>query len=374
MGIIESNLYPRFTVFTKKDMSYDHFQSLNELGWDSSFARQLVHDGDDAMVPVRVLEVHRDKLRVAGESVNRLIEIPILAERADDEGAPTVGDWLLLDRDAMHFGRLLERKSLFKRRAAGTSVKTQLIAANIDTVFIVSSCNQDFNEARLERYLVLAREANVFPVVVLTKADLSDSPESYAKRASRLLPSLLVETVNALDLDSVQKLAPFCGTGQTVVLLGSSGVGKSTLVNSLTQSNATATQSVREDDEKGRHTTTGRAFYRLKGGGWLVDTPGMREIQLTDAATGISQVFEEIELLAAACRYGDCTHRSEPGCAVRSAIERGELDESRLARWRKLEAEERRNSETLAERRARDKDFGKMVRSVMREKTDKKST
>jgi ribosome biogenesis GTPase len=355
-------------------MSYDHFQSLNELGWDSSFARQLVHDGDDAMVPVRVLEVHRDKLRVAGESVNRLIEIPILAERADDEGAPTVGDWLLLDRDAMHFGRLLERKSLFKRRAAGTSVKTQLIAANIDTVFIVSSCNQDFNEARLERYLVLAREANVFPVVVLTKADLSDSPESYAKRASRLLPSLLVETVNALDLDSVQKLAPFCGTGQTVVLLGSSGVGKSTLVNSLTQSNATATQSVREDDEKGRHTTTGRAFYRLKGGGWLVDTPGMREIQLTEAATGLSQVFEEIGLLAADCRYGDCTHRSEPGCAVRSAIERGELDESRLARWRKLETEERRNSETLAERRARDKDFGKMVRSVMREKTDKKST
>ena len=354
-------------------MSYGNFQSLHELGWGSPLARQLVLDGDDALVPVRVLEVHRDKLRVAGESINNLIEVPILAERTDDEGAPTVGDWLLLDPGTLHFGRLLERQSLFKRRAAGTSGKTQLIAANIDTVFIVSSCNKDFNEARLERYLVLAREANVFPVVVLTKADLSDSPESYAKRASRLLPSLLVETVNALDPDSVLKLAPSCGTGQTVVLLGSSGVGKSTLVNSLTQSDATATQSVRDDDDKGRHTTTGRAFYRLKDGGWLVDTPGMREIQLTDAATGISQVFDEIESLAAACRYGDCTHRSEPGCAVRSAIERGELDESRLTRWRKLEAEERRNSETLAERRARDKDFGKMVRSVMRNKTDKRS-
>lgn len=354
-------------------MSYDDFQSLHELGWDSSLARQLVLDRDDALVPVRVLEVHRDKLRVAGETINRLIEFPVLAERTDDEGTPTVGDWLLLDPDTLHFGRLLERRSLFKRRAAGTAGKTQLIAANIDTVFIVSSCNQDFNEARLERYLVLAREANVFPVIVLTKADLSDSPESYAKRATRLLPSLLVETVNALDPNSVHKLAPFCGTGQTVVLLGSSGVGKSTLVNSLTQSNATATQSVREDDDKGRHTTTARAFYRLRDGGWLIDTPGMREIQLTDAATGIRQVFDEIELLAAACRYGDCTHDSEPGCAVRSAIESGELDESRLARWRKLEAEERRNSETLAERRARDKDFGKMVRSVMRKKTDKRS-
>jgi ribosome biogenesis GTPase len=354
-------------------MSYDDFQSLHELGWGTSLARQLVLDGDEALLPVRVLEVHRDKMRVAGEHTNRLIELPILGESTDDEGAPTVGDWLLLDPDTLHFGRLMERQSLFKRRAAGTSGKTQLIAANIDTVFIVSSCNQDFNEARLERYLVLAREANVFPVVVLTKADLSDSPESYAQRASRLLPSLLVETVNALDPNSVLKLAPFCGTGQTVVLLGSSGVGKSTLVNSLTQSNATATQSVREDDDKGRHTTTGRAFYRLKNGGWLIDTPGMREIQLTDAATGLSQVFEEIELLAASCRYGDCTHRSEPGCAIQSAIERGELDESRLARWRKLEAEERRNSETLAERRARDKDFGKMVRTVIREKTDKRS-
>ena len=353
-------------------MPQDDLQSLHELGWNSTLARQLILDEDDVLLPLRVLEVHRDKLRVAGENTNTLIDLPVLADGSNDESAATVGDWLLLDRDSLHFGRLLERQSLFKRRSAGTSGKTQLIAANIDTVFIVSSCNQDFNEARLERYLVLAREANVFPVVILTKADLSDSPESYAKRASRLLPSLHVETVNALDSDSVRKLAPFCATGQTVVLLGSSGVGKSTLVNSLTQSNATATQSVRNDDDKGRHTTTGRAFYRLKEGGWLVDTPGMREIQLTEAATGLSQVFEEIESLAAACRYGDCTHLSEPGCAVRSAIERGELDESRLLRWRKLEAEERRNSETLAERRARDKDFGKMVRSAMREKTGKK--
>lgn len=353
-------------------MSYDDSHALHELGWGSALARQLVLDGDDDRVPVRVLEVHRDKLRVVGEETDALIALPVLSERPNDENAPTVGDWLLLDRDDLHFGRLLERQSLFKRRAAGTSATTQLIAANIDTVFIVSSCNQDFNEARLERYLVLAREANVFPVVVLTKADLCADPERYAKRASRLLPSLVVETVNALDSDSVRKLAPFCGTGQTVVLLGSSGVGKSTLVNSLTRSKATATQSVRENDDRGRHTTTGRAFYRLNEGGWLVDTPGMREIQLTEVANGIREVFEEIEALAADCRYVDCTHLAEPGCAVRSAVERGEIDEARLVRWRKLGAEERRNSETLAERRARDKDFGKLARTVMREKTGRR--
>jgi ribosome biogenesis GTPase len=266
---------------------------------------------------------------------------------------------------------LLERQSLFKRRAAGTGRKTQLIAANVDTVFIVSSCNQDFNEARLERYLVLAKQANVFAVVVLTKADLCDDPDSFAHRALQLLPSLRVETVNALDAESTRKLGPFCGTSQTVVLLGSSGVGKSTLVNILTESEATETQPTRDDDDRGRHTTTGRAFYRLKDGGWLIDTPGMREIQLTDVASGINEVFGEIEAIARNCRYGDCGHESEPGCAILAAIEHGEIDEARLTRWRKLGAEERRNNETLAERRARDKDFGKMVRTVMREKQEK---
>ena len=354
-------------------MAAPNLYSLQELGWRSAFSQQLVQEGDESRVPVRVMEVHRDRLRVAGAKTDEFIALPVLATQDHDEDAPTVGDWLLLDRDDLHFGRLLERQSLFKRRAAGTSGRTQLIAANVDTVFVVSSCNQDFNEARLERYLVLAREANVFPVVVLTKADLCDDPQDYARRAASLLPSLLVETVNALDEDSVRRLTPFCGSGQTVVLLGSSGVGKSTLVNSLTRNAAAATQGVREDDDKGRHTTTGRAFFRLGGGGWLIDTPGMREIQLTDAADGIAEVFEDIETIATQCRFGDCRHLDEPGCDVRAAIERGELDESRLARWRKLQAEEHRNSESLAERRARNRDLGKLYRSVMREKTDRKS-
>jgi len=236
----------------------------------------------------------------------------------------------------------------------------------------VSSCNADFNEARLERYLVLAKEAGAFPVVVLTKTDLCDAPEDFARRAMALLPSLLVETINALDPIDVEKLAPFCSPGQTLALLGSSGVGKSTLVNSMTASDAAATGAIREDDQKGRHTTTGRAFHRLQQGGWLIDTPGMREIQLADVASGISEVFEQLETLASQCRYADCGHTNEPGCAVQRAIASGELDESRLLRWRKLSAEERRNSESVAQRRARDKDFGKMVRNVMREKSGRR--
>lgn len=350
-------------------MSDRALHSLQALGWRNSFARQLLLEEDADCIPVRVLEVHRGSLRVAGDNTDELISLPVLTATESDEDSPTVGDWLLLDQASLHFGRLLERQSLFKRRAAGTSGKTQLIAANVDTVFIVSSCNQDFNEARLERYLVLAREACVMPVIVLTKADLCDDPEGYAALASRLLPSLLVETVNALDPESVARLAPLCSTGQTVALLGSSGVGKSTLINSLTLVDSAATGAIRESDEKGRHTTTARVFFRLRDGGWLIDTPGMREIQLTDAATGIREVFEEIEALAARCRYADCTHSEEPGCAVRVAIERGDVEAARLARWKKLSAEERRNSETVAERRARDKNFGKMVRSVMREKS-----
>jgi ribosome biogenesis GTPase len=346
--------------------------SLHELGWRTSLAQQWAQHENPELAPVRVLEVHRDRLRVAGEAIDEFIALPVLSDAAGDETTPTVGDWLLVDQKSLHFGHLLERESLFKRRSAGTSGKTQLIAANIDTVFIVSSCNQDFNEARLERYLVLAREARVFPVIVLTKADTTDEPEFYANRARRLDPSLIVETVNALEPSSAIKLAPFCGVGQTIVLLGSSGVGKSTLVNALTDHSKALTQPVREDDAKGRHTTTGRTFYRLSKGGWLVDTPGMREIQLTEAADGISQVFEQIQILADSCRFSDCTHQSEPGCAVQAAITEGTLDSNRLDRWRKLVAEEQRNSETLAQRRRRDKSFGKMVRTVIQEKNEDK--
>ncbi len=344
-----------------------HQAGLADLGWKPSFNTALSGDDLSSFLPVRVMAVHRGHLSVAGPDLDTLIS-SYMPDAASDEDYPTVGDWLLIDPQTYRPQRLLPRFSLFKRRAPGTGRGVQLIAANVDTVFIVSSCNQDFNIARLERYLVLAREADVTPVIVLTKADLTEAPEEYANEARRLQPGLLVETVDARNADSIACLAAWCGTGQTVAFLGSSGVGKSTLVNTLTGSEALATQAIREDDAKGRHTTTGRALHRVRQGGWLLDTPGMRELQLTDAASGLEDVFEDIVALGRACRFSDCTHNGEPGCAVWAAIEEGTLEADRLRRWRKLLAEDRHNSETLVERRARDKAFGKKVRTIMKGK------
>jgi ribosome biogenesis GTPase len=340
---------------------------LADFGWNTFFASQLEPDDQTPVIPARVMAVHRDRIRVSGPSGDRLIP-PFVETAGEDESAATVGDWLLLDRETGRPRRLLRRQSLFKRRAAGTGRKLQLIAANVDTLLVVSSCNQDFNAARLERYLVLASEAEVTPVVVLTKADLADTPEDFARAAARLLAGLLVEVLDARNPDSAACLAPWCARGQTVALVGSSGVGKSTLLNTLTRRDGIATQGIREDDDKGRHTTTGRALHRLPAGGWLLDTPGMRELQITDVRAGLDDVFAGIVALAQRCRFSDCRHESEPGCAVRAAIESGDLDAGRVKRWRKLVTEEARNTESVADRHARNRAFGKMARRIMKDK------
>jgi ribosome biogenesis GTPase len=342
-------------------------ETLADYGWSSHFQSQL--DPAETLLPVRVSAVHRNGLDVVGPGLSARIP-PLVAE--DEEDGATVGDWLLLDPERHVAARRLERRSLFKRKAAGTGRRVQLIAANVDTLLIVSSCNQDFNPARLERYLALAREAGVMPVVVLSKADLAEDPRAYASKAEKLLPGLLVELLDARSVEEVQRLSAWCGRGQTVALLGSSGVGKSTLVNSLTGSAGQATAAIREDDARGRHTTTGRSLHRLAAGGWLLDTPGMRELQLADAAAGIDDLFADIVALAGACRFADCRHESEPGCAVRAAIEEGRLDTARLGRYRKLANEERRNSEELWQRHARDRQFGRLVREVLKDKRERR--
>jgi ribosome biogenesis GTPase len=339
---------------------------LAALGWNAFFASQLKPD-DSALLPVRVMAVHRDRLQVAAPGIDTLI--PSFPPNAgNEEGAATVGDWLLFDPNTRRPERLLARKSLFKRRAAGTGRRIQLIAANVDTLFIVSSCNQDFSPARLERYLALAGEAEVMPVVILTKADLTDRPEDFAREVADLLPGLLVEVLDARDSASVARLAHWCGPGQTVALIGSSGVGKSTLINTLTGADRIATQDIRAHDETGQHTTSARSLHRLPAGGWLVDTPGIRELQLTDARAGIKEVFADLVEVAAACRFSNCRHESEPGCAVRAAIESGVLDPVRIKRWRKLTGEETPNSGSLAVRRTRNRTVGKTVRSVIRKR------
>lgn len=312
---------------------------LADLGWKPWFSEQLTGEEAASCQPVRVMAVHRGRIAVAGAGGQALVT-PYIHGAGPEDDHPTVGDWLLIDKAIGLPVRVLGRMNLFKRRSPGDPRKEQMIAANVDTLFIVASCNQDFSVARLERYLVLAREVGVTPVAVLTKIDLTETPEDFAAAARAIAPDLIVETVNGRDPASVARLATWCSKGETVALLGSSGVGKSTLVNTLRGSDSIATQAVRAGDDTGRHTTTVREMHRLDHGGWLLDTPGMRELQLSDATDGIAEVFDDFTLVAENCRFSNCAHDAEPGCAVRAAIAEGVLTLERFNRWRKLAAED----------------------------------
>lgn len=339
--------------------------TLPQLGWNHFFQQQLSLEEWQTTTPSRVVAVHGQIIDIISEQGQQQINLPGNWQQLDISERPTVGDWLLIHRENKKPQRILERKSLFKRKAAGIEAKNQLMAANIDTLFIVTSCNQDFNLSRLERYLALAYEAGVEPVVILTKTDLVDDISSYVDPAKTLKKDLLVEAVNSLDDQSTSILSSWCETGQTVALTGSSGVGKSTLINTLCHRNDQETSEIREDDAKGRHTTTSRSLHFLPDGGILIDNPGLRELQLVDCEDGISSLFEEIEYLAQQCKFNNCQHTTEKGCAVRQALVDGNLDPRRLVSYQKLKAEQSRNSETIAERRSREKGFNKMCRKVL---------
>lgn len=325
------------------------FFTLNELGWQPFFQQQLSLSEWESCVPARVSERHRSQLVVLSEQGKHVISMcPELANSA-------VGDWLLVD-EYQRFERLLERSTSFSRKAAGSKIELQQIAANVDTVFIVCALNNNFNLNRIERYLALTNEAGAEAVVVLTKADLCDNPGDYLQQVQALDPVLMVESVNALSAETLQQLSPWIKPGKTVALLGSSGVGKSTLVNTLCGETQQSTQSARADDDRGRHTTTSRSLHLLKSGGLLLDTPGMRELQLSDCEQGIEQTFMDIEQLAKQCRFSDCHHQEEPGCAIKAAISRGTLQQRRWENYFKLLREQALNSESLAQKRAREKD------------------
>ena len=328
---------------------------LRALGWSKYFADQATSAALSKTPPVRITQVHRNTLHIQGVDLDMII--PGLH-------GVTVGDWLLFDADTPRNSQLLSRKSLIKRRAPGHDRKEQLIAANLDTAFVVTSCNNDFSLARLERYVAMAHEAGVTPVIILSKIDLTTEASDFAAQAQSISPQLSVVCLDARSPEAIELLRPWCQAGQTVAFLGSSGVGKSTLTNSLAGNEAIATQDVRASDDKGRHTTTGRQLHILPSGCAVLDTPGMREIQLTDVSIGLEETFADLHALKQNCRFNDCAHKTEPGCAVQAAVASGEVDVSRLQRWLKLVAEDAENTKFLANRKLRDRAKNKPEKSV----------
>ncbi len=322
------------------------------LGWRDSLAQQVTEDEVAARwVPARVCRVQARRCRVwrtDGPSGQPPVEQNLAVALFGEAGLPAVGDWVLVDPEAVARPRRLECFSVLTRRAPGSRVADQVLAANVDTLLVVTACNQEFSVGRIERYLALAAGAGdttepIRSVVVLTKSDLTDDVQDYVEQTRALgegmQRSLRIEVMDARDPQQVARLTDLCGPGQTVAALGSSGVGKSTLINAISDAQQ-KTGAVRGDDNKGKHTTTSRSLHRLRAGGVVVDLPGIRELQLAADGGGLDVAFAEAAEVALQCRFRNCGHNGEPGCAVAAALADGTLDAQRWERYRKLRDEQ----------------------------------
>lgn len=321
---------------------------LNQLGWKPFFQTQLSADEWELYSPGRIAMIHRSHCMVWTAQDEHELQIA----RFKTPKNLAVGDWVALPHEPRDLVRQLKRKNELARQAPGGRAQTQLIAANIDTLLIVSSCNDDFAESRIERFLALAAEADVRPVVVLTKVDLTDDADHFKQAARALDPDIQVECVDARDPDHLTGLHPLFPPGETTALIGASGVGKSTLINSLADADQ-ATFEVSTFDGKGQHTTTARSLHPMPDGGLLLDTPGMRELQLTLCERGIDAIFPDVTQHLDQCRYTNCLHQSDAGCAVREAVDAGTLDAGRWQRYQQLQQEQTQYIEALTARERR---------------------
>jgi ribosome biogenesis GTPase len=282
-----------------------------------------------------VVTVHRGELDVA--TTGGLLRLRIPGRFAHEGTDVAVGDWIALQGDSVH--SVLTRRSAIVRNAAGRSTREQTLVANVDVAFIVTSLGPELETRRLERYLVTIWQSGAIPEIVLTKADRYEDRSEWVAEVEAAAIGVPVHVVSARSGEGIDELRARIAPGVTAVLLGSSGVGKSTLVNRFTGDERMATQETREDDDEGRHTTTHRELILLPGGGIVIDTPGLRELQLAESAAGFDAAFADVEELAAQCRFNDCAHEGEPGCAVLAAVEDGSLAADRLESWRKLQRE-----------------------------------
>jgi ribosome biogenesis GTPase len=314
---------------------------IEQYGWSESLALAFEPHARAGHLPGRIVVQQRDAYLVATDDGELTAKVSgRLRHEAREAGHPAVGDWVALSANLAErtatLHAVLPRRTAFVRRAADSVQTAQVIAANIDVAFVVTSMNADLNPRRLERYLAAAWQSGARPVVLLTKSDLSDAPQALAAEITALAagcPVLVVSARKGVGLDVLmEQVLP----GETCVLIGSSGVGKSTLVNALLGEERMATQEIRAADARGRHTTSHRQLVLLPGGGLILDTPGIREVGLIDADEGLAMAFDDIERLAETCRFRDCGHANEPGCAVRDALKTGALDPARWASFQKL--------------------------------------
>jgi ribosome biogenesis GTPase / thiamine phosphate phosphatase len=344
-------------------------QTLDNLCWDPFFEEQLTETERAQLVPARVVW-HGRGYRVATDKDERPAQVAGRMRQQANAGSefPVVGDWVLVDAggDVAIIRRLLTRRTQIVRAAAGRAAAAQTVCANVDTALLVTSCNQDFNLRRIERYLALAWESGANPIIVINKSDLAASAEDWRARMRTVAFDVPVLVTSAASGEGIDELRDLIRRGGTTVLLGSSGVGKSTLLNTVLDDVHQVALPIR-DDGRGRHSTTARHLFQVSGGGVVIDTPGMRALQMWDAERGLQHAFSDIETLAEACRFRDCAHQDEPGCAILEAIESGDLAADRLEHFARLRREDaymrsRHDEQATSERNRKWKQIAKSTR------------
>ena len=353
--------------------------NLSDLGWTDREAAAFAPYREHGFEPARVAVAYGATFRVYLDGDETLADISgrMRHDARSRRDLPAVGDWVAIRRASRgHRATIhvvLPRKSVFSRKVAGLETVEQIVAANVDTAFLVAGLDRDFNLRRLERYLAMTRSSGARPVIVLNKSDIASDLELQRSAVQAMATGVPVHAISSKLGQHLDELHPYLQRGHTVALLGSSGVGKSTLINRLLGVERQRTSEVREKDQRGRHTTTHRELVPLPGGALLIDTPGMRELQLWDAEEGVAETFEDIHELAQDCFFRDCRHETEPRCAVKAAVEAGRLSPGRLENYHKLQRElsqlaARQDALALQEQKGRIKTLNRAVRKHLKDK------